>query len=1094
VPLTRETLQLRKGTQNEHAVFTGLPGEMTIDTTRDIPVIHDGVKLGGYPIIPIDILPNGNDFNIVTPHLLTPVQGDAGFVGVVEISPYTNQLVFEGVHGSTDWQIATDGMFTNVIRESLKDTINLTRNMFYGLSTDAPVFIRVRYISGEHLSGWSPTVQVTPMLKLITTPTVQVEGSPSSVPESPTLTSSPFVTFNSNETHASSTWTVTDTSGLVVWESVDSPDLTSVKIPLGVLTANTTYVFSVLYKSLTLTSLPGTVQAITVLVFPRIETPTVQVEGGPSSVPLAPVISGSPFVSQGVQAGHTSTDWQVLDSFGTVFWESLGDTVNLTSMLLPAGLLNLATSYTFVVVYHSDLVQSLEGSVQGATITPFVETPTLQVQGSPTSVPENPTLTSSAFVVQGINETHVSTDWSVKDANGVVVWSSLSDTVNLTTARVPLGILMPNTGYVFSVIYHSRLLTSAPGTLGARTVLNYPSILTPTVRIEGGPSSVPLAPVISTSPFAMLGTTEIHVSTDWVVRNSSGVQTWTVQGDTVNLTSIKMPSGIVQVGGTYTFEARFNTQTLTSLYGSVQAGTIAAVLNDPTISVEGGPALVPENPTLSSSVLSSVGNAGTHVSSDWQVKNSSGQAIWSSLGNVSSLTSIQIPRGVLAVNTSYTFEVRHHTSTLTTGWGSVTAVTKAQFAFIETPTISVEGSATKLPENPILTSSAYVITGAVESHASTDWIVTDSSGVTVWSSVGDLANLTTITMPKGILQVNTSYTFTVKYNSATLTSGLGTATWTTPAQFPYVYQDVWTAKLPMPENVVSYSQSTLLDGTVFVTGGYISPYTTAITFPAYSYAYNPTTDIWTAKKAMPIQVFNHRITTLQNGNVLTVGGYDGTRSISTVYSYNPTSDTWTIKSPLPTAVNGQGQSILLDGTVMVTGGSTSSSSGTTAVHLYNPTTDTWTLGANLPVSIYAHGQSTALNGDVYITGGYGYTMDIWGNSQFRAQETVYIYKASLGLWIKSTNLPIKAYYHTQITMMTGTIVIIGGYSMLLSGIITPSIPSHYALNMATGIWYTIAPEPTVFGTLSNPSNLLSGPVFFASIDTPDGSHPSYTYG
>ena len=43
-------VQHRRGTTAEHASFTGLEGEVTIDTTKDTAVIHDGVLAGGYPL------------------------------------------------------------------------------------------------------------------------------------------------------------------------------------------------------------------------------------------------------------------------------------------------------------------------------------------------------------------------------------------------------------------------------------------------------------------------------------------------------------------------------------------------------------------------------------------------------------------------------------------------------------------------------------------------------------------------------------------------------------------------------------------------------------------------------------------------------------------------------------------------------------------------------------------------------------------------------------------------------------------------------------------------------------------------------------
>jgi len=44
-------VQLRRGTSSEHTVFTGAVGEVTVDTTLDVLVVHDGVKLGGHYLV-----------------------------------------------------------------------------------------------------------------------------------------------------------------------------------------------------------------------------------------------------------------------------------------------------------------------------------------------------------------------------------------------------------------------------------------------------------------------------------------------------------------------------------------------------------------------------------------------------------------------------------------------------------------------------------------------------------------------------------------------------------------------------------------------------------------------------------------------------------------------------------------------------------------------------------------------------------------------------------------------------------------------------------------------------------------------------------
>lgn len=43
-------IQLRQGTTTEHDTFTGAVGEVTVDTTKDVPVVHDGVTAGGHPV------------------------------------------------------------------------------------------------------------------------------------------------------------------------------------------------------------------------------------------------------------------------------------------------------------------------------------------------------------------------------------------------------------------------------------------------------------------------------------------------------------------------------------------------------------------------------------------------------------------------------------------------------------------------------------------------------------------------------------------------------------------------------------------------------------------------------------------------------------------------------------------------------------------------------------------------------------------------------------------------------------------------------------------------------------------------------------
>ena len=55
------SIQRRRGTTSDHATFTGAVGEITIDTTKDTVVVHDGAVVGGVPLLREDLgnLPAG---------------------------------------------------------------------------------------------------------------------------------------------------------------------------------------------------------------------------------------------------------------------------------------------------------------------------------------------------------------------------------------------------------------------------------------------------------------------------------------------------------------------------------------------------------------------------------------------------------------------------------------------------------------------------------------------------------------------------------------------------------------------------------------------------------------------------------------------------------------------------------------------------------------------------------------------------------------------------------------------------------------------------------------------------------------------------
>lgn len=58
-------IRFRRGTTTEHASFTGAEGEITVNTTKDTIVLHDGVQAGGFEMLRSDL--NNLDSGIAIP-------------------------------------------------------------------------------------------------------------------------------------------------------------------------------------------------------------------------------------------------------------------------------------------------------------------------------------------------------------------------------------------------------------------------------------------------------------------------------------------------------------------------------------------------------------------------------------------------------------------------------------------------------------------------------------------------------------------------------------------------------------------------------------------------------------------------------------------------------------------------------------------------------------------------------------------------------------------------------------------------------------------------------------------------------------------
>ena len=109
-------LQLRRGTTSQHSSFTGAVGEVTVDTDKDVVVVHDGSTAGGHPLIKAaDAAPTNNTTLTGTTNFATLKGLDGAHLKLGASEDFqlffddTNKAVIKD-HGTTGLAIWTDAL------------------------------------------------------------------------------------------------------------------------------------------------------------------------------------------------------------------------------------------------------------------------------------------------------------------------------------------------------------------------------------------------------------------------------------------------------------------------------------------------------------------------------------------------------------------------------------------------------------------------------------------------------------------------------------------------------------------------------------------------------------------------------------------------------------------------------------------------------------------------------------------------------------------------------------------------------------------------------------------------------------------------
>jgi hypothetical protein len=303
------------------------------------------------------------------------------------------------------------------------------------------------------------------------------------------------------------------------------------------------------------------------------------------------ILQGSAYNATASCSSHIRSDWQIAadPDFNVIVAESINDGASLENWLatLDPNDPNVIDKLLFARVRYKSNTCISEWSdtricVSGSPPAGTVQAPNLVVQGQPLDIPTGPQLVAGAFNVLDTNtgatlfDIHESTDWQVIDNTGTLVWSSTSDTENLTSIFIPDGTLIPGNSYTFRVRYNGQHYGAGNITDYIGTILNGPFIEPPTLTVEGAPSNVPSDPTLTGSPFIAIGGNIVHTSSDWIIEDNNGAVIWSevLVGDP-HLTTIKLPLGTLQQGQQYVVKLRYSgLDSITNQYVNSQYVTV----------------------------------------------------------------------------------------------------------------------------------------------------------------------------------------------------------------------------------------------------------------------------------------------------------------------------------------------------------------------------------------------------------------------------------------------------------------------------------------------------------------------------------------
>ena len=163
------------------------------------------------------------------------------------------------------------------------------------------------------------------------------------------------------------------------------------------------------------------------------------------------------------------------------------------------------------------------------------------------------------------------------------------------------------------------------------------------------------------------------------------------------------------------------------------------------------------------------GESDTHKATSWSIRNSVTRAnVWESLNDSTNKTQITVPKGTLQKSTKYTVSVVYHSTNFVDSAASEQDFTTSNdFGTVQAPIIEFNTDKNGLVmETPTFRGGVFSNTREPDTHAATEIkILLSRDSSVVWEKTTDSA-ATSITVPRGHLQVSNQYKVQLRYKGA----------------------------------------------------------------------------------------------------------------------------------------------------------------------------------------------------------------------------------------------------------------------------------------------------------------------------------------